>query len=86
MKIRNERRDYRERIKARANQDNSLKFEHPQARREMQHHDDEITEALTDEEDTDYSASFISPISVRRIRVRVRSVRNGEFFTPTEDV
>jgi hypothetical protein len=60
MKIRTNRWNYREYIKERANEGNSLKFEHPQSRREMQSHQDEMEEALLDtSDDTCYTGQEI---------------------------
>lgn len=64
MKIRNSRWEDREHLKFEANRAGHLKSEHPQARREMQHHDAEIEEALCDE--IDYRPSFIPPKSRTR--------------------
>lgn len=46
MKVRNSRWDHREHLKFEANRAGCFAAQHPQVRREMQHHDAEIEEAL----------------------------------------
>ena len=47
MKVRRNRWDHREELKFRSNRAGRLQSEHPQARREMQHHADDISNGYT---------------------------------------